>query len=119
LIPADSVIGLKLIKVANSPAYPARFPARNITEAIIRIGIRETKALVRKAASPSPKNETSPRTIRALELLETITLLFPDRTATWDGTLALLADLNSAVESKVAGETSVSHRNAATVVATP
>jgi hypothetical protein len=101
LISADSPIGRKLMKVANSPAYPARYRARNTTEAIVRIGIRETKELVRKAAAASPDRQNSSRTLKALELLESLALLFPDRTATNDGMLALLNDLNSASDPAV------------------
>lgn len=101
LITADSQIGRKLIKVANSPAYPGRYRARNVTEAIVRIGIRETKELVRKAATAPPDRQSSSRTLKALELLESLALLFPDRTATSEGMLALLNDLNRASDPAV------------------
>ena len=101
LISADSPIGQKLMKVANSPAYPARYPARNITEAIVRIGIRQTKELIRKAATAPQTRQSSSRTLKALDLLESLALLFPDRTATSEGMLALLADLNRASDPAV------------------
>ncbi len=101
LITADSLIGQKLIRVANSPAYPARCPARNITEAIVRIGIRETKQLIRKAKSAAQDRQSSSRTLKALELLDNLALLFPDRTATSEGMLALLNDLNRASDPAV------------------
>ncbi len=96
LVSAKSPIGRKLIKIANSPAYPAEVAVRNVTEAIVRIGIRETKDLLRKAVVNPQDRERSSRTLKALELLETLALVFPDRTATNVGMLALLEDLKSA-----------------------
>lgn len=94
LINPDSPVGRKLMKVANSPAFPGRYPARNITEAIVRIGLRETAELIRKAEATQTDRQDSRRTLKALELLENLALLFPDRTATSEGMLALLSDLN-------------------------
>ena len=101
LISSEGPIGRKLMKVANSPAYPARYPARNITEAIVRIGIRETKELIRKAATAPQARQSTSRTVKALDLLEGLVLLFPDRTATSEGMLALLEDLNRASDPAV------------------
>ena len=94
LITADNPVGQRLIKVANSPAFLARHPVRDVTEAIVRIGIRETRELVRRAITGAPDSHTSLRTLKALELLESLVLLFPDRTATKEGMLALLEELN-------------------------
>ncbi len=109
LITADSLIGQKLIKVANSPAYSARYPVRNVTEAIVRVGIRETKELIRKAATDPPDRQSSSRTLKALELLESLALLFPDRTATSEGMLALLNDLDRASDPAVSASCTETH----------
>ena len=62
LIPDSSDIGQRLIRLANSPTYAGRYPARTVTEAIIRIGVRETQTLIHKAASKSLEGIRTDRT---------------------------------------------------------
>jgi len=100
LIPDNSTIGERLIRVANSPAYGGRFPARTVAEAVVRIGLRETKSLIRKASSTATQGISTGNVLKALELLELLTALFPDRTSTPDGTLSLLVELNGAAQPK-------------------
>ena len=100
LIPDDSATGARLIRLANSPVYGARYPARTVAEAVVRIGIHETKTLIEKASSETTKGIATGNVIKALELLEVLAALFPDRTSTPDGTLSLLEELNAAAQSK-------------------
>lgn len=100
LIPDDSAIGERLIRLANSPVYGGRYPARTVAEAVIRIGVRETKSLILKASSTTTQGISKGNVLKALELLEMLAALFPDRTSTPDGTLSLLEELNAAAQSK-------------------
>lgn len=119
LIAPDSAIGQKLIRVANSTAYPARYPARNVSEAIVRIGIRETKELVCKSTAASTCGQDSARLLKALERIESLALLFPDRTATREGMLALLNELNRPSETAVPEGRPVADRTQASRRPTP
>ncbi len=95
LIRDDSSIGQQLIRVANSPKYMGIRRIETVREAIVRIGMREAKALIKKASPRMLKGTNSAWTIRALDLLETITRLFPERASTEEGLLSLLDDLAS------------------------
>lgn len=99
LIPNDSEIGQRLIRLANSLSYGGRFPTRTVTEAVVRIGIRKTSSLIRKASSTTTHEISKRNVLKALDLLENLTILFPDRTSTPDGTLSLLEELNAAAQS--------------------
>lgn len=99
LIPDESAIGKRLIRVANSPAYGGRYPARTVAEAVVRIGVRETNTLMKKVSSTSTREVSQGNVIKALDFLEILAALFPDRTSTPDGTLSLLEELNTAVHS--------------------
>lgn len=99
LIPDDSAIGKRLIRLANYPVYAGRFHARTVSESVVRIGIRETSALIRKASELQTQEIIKANVLKALDFLETLTVIFPDRTSTTDGMLSLLKELNSAVTS--------------------
>lgn len=99
LIPDDSAIGERLIRLANSPVYGGRYRARTAAEAVVRIGVRETRSLIRKASSKTTRGISEGNVLKALDLLETLAALFPDRTSTPDGTLSLLRELNAAAQS--------------------
>jgi hypothetical protein len=71
-----------------------------VTEAIVRIGFRETRALIQKASSASCRGLSTAGILNALDMMETLAALFPDRTSTPEGTLTLLEELNTAAESK-------------------
>jgi len=101
LIPEDSALGKRIIRLANSAIYASRYSVHGVTEAVVRIGIRETRSLIRKAASTDLACVGGGRVAKALDLLESLTLLFPDRTSTYEGTLSLLVDLNSATDTQI------------------
>lgn len=96
MIPNDSTLGRRLIRLANSSAYGSRYPARTVIEAVVRIGIRETRALIQRAASSTRVGQETSRILNTLDLLETLTAVFPGRTATPEGLLSLLGELNAA-----------------------
>lgn len=104
LIKDDSPIGQQLIRVANSPQYAGITKTTTVREAVVRIGMREAKALIRKASPRTLAGTNSAWTIRALDLLETISKLFPERASTEEGLLSLLDELsaNSRKESQPA-----------------
>lgn len=95
LIPANSAIGERLLRLANSAAHGGRSPVRTVAEAVVRIGVGETKSLIQKASSAAARGVNTGSVLKALELLEILVLLFPDRTSTSDGTLSLLDELNT------------------------
>jgi CheY-like chemotaxis protein len=100
LIPNDSALGRRLIRLASSSTFGSRPVARSVTEAIVRIGFRETRALIQKASSASCRGLSTAGILNALDMMETLAALFPDRTSTPEGTLTLLEELNTAAESK-------------------
>ena len=99
LIPKDTEMGQRLIRLANSLSYGGRYPTRTVAEAVVRIGIRKTSSLIRKASSTTAQEISKHNVLKAPDLLENLTILFPDRTSTPDGTLSLLKELNAAAQS--------------------
>jgi len=98
LISDDGEIGQRLIKVANSTSYGGRYRARTVSAAIIRIGMTTAKDLIRKASVTMRGGLSSNQAAEALELLDNLARRFPDRTATTEGTLALLEELRGTSE---------------------
>ncbi len=96
LIKNESPIGQQLIQVANSPRYAGITRITTVREAVVRIGLREAKMLIKKASPRVLAGANSAWTIRALDLLETITKLFPERASTEQGLLSLLDEFGSA-----------------------
>ena len=98
LIPDTSLLGERLIRLANTPEYAGNRPVRHVAEAIVRIGTREIRALIRKASSPTVQGISVSRVNKALDLLDTLRTLFPDRMSTAEGTISLLEELNVAAQ---------------------
>ncbi len=96
LIAADSPIGQRLITLANSPIYGGSCRVGTIPAAMIRIGTKETRKLIQKASSAMRGGLSSSRAPEALQLLETIARLFPDRVSAPEDMLALLRELGAA-----------------------
>lgn len=102
LISGETALGERLIRVANSPAYAGRNRVRTVLQAVVRLGIVETRRLIRKASDRMLQGVDSDRTLKSLDLLESITRLFPERAATEEGLLGLLEELGRAPVSAAA-----------------
>jgi len=93
LISGETALGERLIRVANSPTYAGRHRVRTVLQAVVRLGVVETQRLIRKASDRMLQGVDSDRTLKSLDLLESITRLFPERAATEEGLLGLLEEL--------------------------
>ncbi|MBN1514607.1 MAG: response regulator [Phycisphaerae bacterium] len=102
LISGETALGERLIRVANSPTYAGRHRVRTVVQAVVRLGIVETRRLIRKASDRMLQGVDSDRTLKSLDLLESITRLFPERAATEEGLLGLLEELGRAPTSAAA-----------------
>jgi len=96
LISGETILGERLVRVANSPAYAGRNRVRTVLQAVVRLGVVETRRLIRKASDRMLQGVDSDRTMKSLDLLESITRLFPERAATEEGLLGLLEELGRA-----------------------
>ena len=79
LIADDSMLGVRLLRVANSPMYGDRPRVQSVSEALVRIGAVKTRELLQKA-SPAMRQGLCPeRAVDLLQLHEIVNRVFPDR----------------------------------------
>lgn len=100
LVASDSDVGRRLIRVANSPFYAGRQPARSVAQALVRIGTQMAGELLRKASRSTRHGLTLEQTLRVLELLEIVTSVVPEHAAGPDELDALLEQLRRQLDAE-------------------
>jgi CheY-like chemotaxis protein len=78
LIAGDSQLGLRLVRIANSPYYGGRSRVRTVAQALVRIGTSAAQSLIRKASANLRPGLTPERTAAVLQLLQALDAAFPD-----------------------------------------
>jgi CheY-like chemotaxis protein len=96
---SDSDIGRRLIRVANSPFYAGRQPARTVSQAIVRIGAESARDLLRKASKASRQGLSLEQAVQVIALLEIITGVLPEEAGPRE-MLALLGQLRQQLEAE-------------------
>jgi CheY-like chemotaxis protein len=100
LIDEESVLGRRLIRVANSPMYGSVTRVENVPQALVRLGTTKTSELLQKASVEMRGRLQSIHVERLLRLLEIVTNVFPERTRSPAETQQLLRELSRAAASR-------------------
>jgi replicative DNA helicase len=96
LIDDQSPLGQRLISVANSAAYAGSRRVTSVARALVRLGTRKTTELIEKSSTARRGNVSPHRVAAVMQLLQTITTVFPERTQDTASTRTLLQELSAA-----------------------
>jgi CheY-like chemotaxis protein len=105
LVSADSHVGQRLVRVANSPFYAGRQPVRTVSQALVRIGTEAARALLRKAAPAARGGLTLDQTVAVLAVLEIVTSVFVAEAAQPQALVSVLEQLRQHFQTEAEDET--------------